>query len=331
MLRKVSVFKGGSLSSTCLMQDGGNKFVRKTVSLSKNREYGYQRWYSQLKKLQRYNHLFPSTFPKVLGFGINEEYAYFDIEYFEDYQNAHQFLLKCDEKEKIDNLFNSIISKMNEMHRKIITSNKEAIELYLQEGVEQKLKDCYGNARFDLFLSHNEIVFCEQTVTPFLHELDNYKQYFRTFYVNPKETFTHGNITLENLLYNPKSKDVIFIDPYEENIIDSPLAEYSQLLQSCNSKYELYNAEKPSIKNNKISCHTKKYPNLDYFNKKLKLHLKSVFSPEDYACIKLFEIAQFIHMLPFKKEIDEDKMIFFYGLASYLFQNFKKEHRRPRV
>ena len=28
------------------------------------------------------------------------------------------------------------------------------------------------------------------------------------------------------------------IDPYEENIIDSKFAEYSQILQSCSSKYE---------------------------------------------------------------------------------------------
>ena len=45
------------------------------------------------------------------------------------------------------------------------------------------------------------------------------------YYVNPSETFTHGNITLENLLYIPDESKFIFIDPYEENIIDSVLAE----------------------------------------------------------------------------------------------------------
>ena len=42
--------------------------------------------------------------------------------------------------------------------------------------------------------------------------------------------------------------------------------------------------------------------------------------------IRLMEISQFIRMLPFKMEIDEDKMLFFYGLASYLFSELKKEY-----
>ena len=53
-MKVITTFKGGSLSSTLLMQDNKDMFVRKTVSLVENREYGYQRWYSQLKKLQRY-------------------------------------------------------------------------------------------------------------------------------------------------------------------------------------------------------------------------------------------------------------------------------------
>lgn len=39
--------KGGSLSGTYLMRPpGGTPFVRKDASLTKNREYGFQRWYS---------------------------------------------------------------------------------------------------------------------------------------------------------------------------------------------------------------------------------------------------------------------------------------------
>lgn len=41
--------------------------------------------------------------------------------------------------------------------------------------------------------------------------------------------------------------------------------------------------------------------------------------------IILLEISQFIRMLPFKMEVDSNKMYFFYGLASMLFENLKKE------
>ena len=67
MAKIIKQFKGGSLSSTNLIEDRGELFVRKSVSLINNREYGFQRWYSQLKKLQRYSVMFPGLFPSVLN------------------------------------------------------------------------------------------------------------------------------------------------------------------------------------------------------------------------------------------------------------------------
>jgi hypothetical protein len=43
------------------------------------------------------------------------------------------------------------------------------------------------------------------------------------------------------MLYNSDADELYFIDPYDENVIDSKLAEYSQILQSSNSKYEYLN------------------------------------------------------------------------------------------
>ena len=67
-----------------------------------------------------------------------------------------------------------------------------------------------------------------------------------------------------------------------------------------------------------------KYQNfgIDYFNKKLIKYLRESFHEEDYYMIRLLEISQFIRMLPFKMEVDENKMIFFYGLASSLSMTF---------
>ena len=63
----IEIFKGGSLGRTELMQNqAGLKIVRKSISLKKNREYGLVRWQSQYKRLQRYNLIFPDTFPAVL-------------------------------------------------------------------------------------------------------------------------------------------------------------------------------------------------------------------------------------------------------------------------
>ena len=46
------ILKGGSLSRTGVINE---TYVRKEVDLHSDIEYGYNRWYSQLKRLQRYN------------------------------------------------------------------------------------------------------------------------------------------------------------------------------------------------------------------------------------------------------------------------------------
>ena len=116
-----------------------------------------------------------------------------------------------------------------------------------------------------------------------------------------------------------------YLNPYEENIIDSELAEYSQLLQSSNSKYEMYNSIDATINKDKIFAEIEGSFGIDYFNDLLLKHIKAKFNYDQYMAIKLLEISQFIRMLPFKKIVDKSKMILFYGLASDLFSHFQEE------
>ncbi len=327
MLEIIKSFKGGSLSSTNLMTDGKNKpFVRKSVSLVENREYGFQRWYSQLKKMQRYSIQFPGVFPNVISFGRNDDIAYFDIEYFPDGVNAQEFISSCKDKSQIDTFFSALIDTMQRLHSTAIESHSGAVDLYIHEEIEQRLEDCNKNKVFTDFLKHKEIVFNGVKVNSFIHSIDQYKTMFNECYINASETFTHGNITLENILYIPNEGRVILIDPYEENVIDSVLAEYSQLLQSTNSKYEMYNSEDSIIEGNQIALELKESFGINYLNDKIIAKMNEKFTKEENIVIRLLEVSQFIRMLPFKMEVDESKMIFFYGLASYLFDIVKTEY-----
>jgi hypothetical protein len=327
MAKLIEKFKGGSLSSTNLMQDeDGRLFVRKSASLTQNREYGFQRWYSQLKRLQRYAVLFPNLFPRILKFGQEEGYAYFDMEFFVGAVNAQKYVESAN-SQSVDGFFDALIQALKLLHADKINSNVESIDLYIHEEVEQRLKDCKKSEKFVDFLKYDDLVFNGTRVEPFLYVFDEYKSMCSEFYINTVETFTHGNLTLENLLYVPDSKRIILIDPYEENIIDSVLCEYSQLLQSCNAKYEMYNERNPVVSGNSISLILPDSIGMDRFNSKLVQFLKKSLSYNDYMTVRLMEISQFIRMLPFKMEVDKEKMIFFYGLASYLFSELKKNHR----
>jgi len=327
MNKIIKKFKGGSLSSTVLMESyNGQFFVRKSVSLKENREYGFQRWYSQLKRIQRYSVLFPGLFPKLINFGKDKNQAYMDIEYFNNAINAQEYIKSCKNKKDIDIFFDLLMKSINKMHKVKIDSSNNAIDLYLNEEVDQKLKDCLADKKFSIFLKYDMIIFNGKKVKSFLHVLDKYKKMCLAHYAENMETFTHGNITLENILYIPQEERVVFIDPYEENIVDSVLAEYSQLLQSSNAQYERYNSKNSIVHNNNIELNLPRSFGLEHFNNRLVGYLNENFSTNDYIMIKLFEVSQFVRMLPFKLAVDKNKMIFFYGLASYLFHMLEENN-----
>lgn len=309
--------KGGSLSATELHLAPSGKFVRKSCSLTENREYGYQRWYSQLKRLQRYNHQFPGFFPKVLRFGIDDGEAYFDMEYIENSITAFEYLCTENDAAKIKEFFTLLVMMMKVMHKEEMPSSPGAIVLYLSEEVLNKLRDA---GLRNIKTTDGQFIINDEPVKPF-DDIGFCAAFSK--YAETTENFTHGNLTLENILYCPQDKKIVFIDPYEENIIDSKLCDYSQLLQSCNSHYELYNAGKLEIDRNRLNNKIEVPFGIAQFNVFLNKWLKENISPEQRKMVRLFEISQFIRMLPFKREIDSQKMVFFYALASKMFENYK--------
>lgn len=313
--------KGGSLSSTYLIDE---QFVRKTVSLTQNREYGFQRWYSQLKRIQRYEILFPNLFPKLLGYGLEGEMAYFDIEYIPNSYNGFEFLSQVKDLKKIDKFIHSLTKALDVLHSHSFTSDPNSIKLYLREEITQRLKDCLQTPSFTEFIKYDNIVFQGETVPSFYSQIEKYKQIAIDNCTNISECFTHGNLTLENIVYQPDTETIYFIDPYEENIIDSPLAEYSQLLQSSNSLYELYNSSPVKVKDNNLFSEVIPPVGITYFNNWLLTLINDKYSVKEINLIKILEISQFIRMLPFKAVSHQDKMLFFYGLASKLLNDLTK-------
>jgi hypothetical protein len=152
--------KGGSLSGTylCTPSDG-TPFVRKEVSLTQNREYGFQRWYSQLKRMQRYEVLFPGHFPKILTYGKDAELAYFDMEYIAESVTVQQYLLETESTQAIDKMFEALFDLVGVMYRTEIPSTAAPFALYIYEEIEQKMLACRPNARFVELASHPTVYF----------------------------------------------------------------------------------------------------------------------------------------------------------------------------
>jgi hypothetical protein len=307
----LTVLKGGSLSSTYLCDDNGFKFIRKHIHLEKNREYGFVRWYSQLKKLQRYNALYPSLCPKVLSSNVVMHSAYFDLEYLDGYKDIKTILSENSTSDyQIEIMAKSLKNTFNVLHESKMRSIPKLPYLYFVEEVEQKLKDAISASKDDFF-NLDEFIYNGKII----RKLDLLEK-LREFFVNlslPYECNIHGNPTLENILYSVEKNDIKFIDLYEESIIDSPLLDYSQVLQCSSSLYGFINDREVKVSKNEVSF---KEPAPDCFSK-----FNQYFSNglQDLTIIKVLEATQFFRMLPFKCLAgDVDKAKYFYVHALYL-------------
>lgn len=336
MSKREQMLKGGSLCETVLVREGTKSWIRKSVCLDHNREFGYDRWYSQLKLLQQYSIWFPGFFPRIIRYGVRGRSAYVDLEAFPALETAFDFLIKAESgAADVQWLFDRIMDRLSYLHRYKFASGPGAIELYISEKIVRKLNICMANDEFKKF-ADRKFIWCNGIrVLSLVRVLSEYTDRLCDYYLEESECSVHGNITLENILFDAESGMIWFIDPYAEGVIGSPLIEYSQLLQSCRSNYEVLNAKTPkiSVRDGSVAIEgaglfgvdSAKSSGLGTFAFLLEKYLAERFSKGQIACIRLFEISQFIRMLPFKLEHSPAHALLFYSLASSLFEEFYGE------
>ena len=114
------------------------------------------------------------------------------------------------------------------------------------------------------------------------------------------ESLNHGNLTLENILYNPNNGSLMLIDPYAETYCDSIIGDISQIYQSCLSGYEytLSYCDRhdfsifPYLESDLPLSYTRFY---NHFTASL-----SAYPFLESDSIELFRASQFTRMFPFK-------------------------------
>jgi len=308
--------KGGSLSSTYLMENEKGKFVRKMVSTKENREYGYMRWYSQMKKIQRYNTDFANLYPQIIKVSCEGDQAYFDLEYLKTYKDIKTIFCERELTEKELNKINDAIwNAFYQMHRYTYDANPGAPLLYFREEVEQKLEDAKKFPEFLEFFNYGTY----QYYGGIVHGITNYMDEMRNFFSEMKlieEEAIHGNPTLENIMYSFTDDCVKFVDPYEESVIDTRFLDYAQVLQCSRSWYGITNDGGVSVNENVVSSDIVVPKNFHKFN---KIFEKEIADSQMKRIVDVLEATQFIRMLPFKLAAgDIDKAKYFYVHACSL-------------
>jgi hypothetical protein len=295
---RITVLKGGSLNTTCLIETDQYKFVRKSIRTDADREYGYVRWYSQLKKLQRFNQMFPGLVPEVYDVGVTEYGAHFDIQYIDAVDVKTLFKTDQLTDDQIVDVHRKIWQGFDTIHVSQYPYNSSSLSLYFKEEVGQKLADAVKFTEFNNFYNLDQYEFCGQRVQGVKQLFGQFQKLFDQK-IN-QESYVHGNPTLENILYSVDSQNLVFIDLYEEGIVDSKYVDYSQILQCSNSLYGIINDSEKIIKDDYLNVNITVPDSLVKFNHMFNTELKNRYTDQQYALIKLFEATQFFRMLPFK-------------------------------
>ena len=309
--------KGGSLSQTYRLPQ--YDLVCKEIVRDKNREYGFVRWYSQMKKLQRYNTLYPNLFPKVLSVNVDKTAAGFKIEYMKGFRDIKTILANDTlTDDQIFRISQAVWKGLNQLHSITHDPIPGAGKLYFEEEVWQKLKDAIAVPEFSKFHSHGTYEYngrIVQGIGAYIHELENF---FSELTLIQEENI-HGNPTLENILYSFEEDRVVFIDVYDESMIDSRFLDYAQVLQCSRSHYGYINDNIVDIGGVSVTHRLQISKNFETFN----YHFESeIAEPRTKEIVDVFEATQFIRMLPFKVlagNVDSMKKAkFFYVHACYL-------------
>lgn len=294
----IKVLKGGSFSSTNVIEDvKGNKRVRKFISQTQDREYGLVRWQSQIRRMQLMQKILPSNSPAIIEMGTTDDSFYYDIRYYDNSLNLYEYL-HTHESNKVFSKVNDLIRTYSDMPFGVV---KGSFSVFFTEEVIHKL-ELSADA---VLKKYQQNIFSEDEYEYALSKIDEGKKISLKLMeilkkIKIKECFTHGNLTLENMIYDRESDNIILIDPYSETYCESILGDYSQLMQSSISYYEYINNKGESFIKDIRSLDIGLIPNgLKSFGDLLIKKLNSL-EHEDALILSLFHAAQFIRMFPFK-------------------------------
>jgi hypothetical protein len=217
-------------------------------------------------------------------------------------------------EEQIIKIVDAVWSAFDILHSKKYPPIAGAPMLYYKEEVRQKLDDALHDHQFLEFFKNSVYEYNGQIthgIFSYINELENIFSELKL----PTEENIHGNPTLENMLYSFEEDRVVFIDLYEESIIDSKFLDYAQVLQCSRSYYGYINDRDVVVKDSTVSHNLKPPKNFDTFN----FYFEAKLPNNWIKLIDVLEATQFIRMLPFKCAAGEtEKAMFFYVHACHL-------------
>ena len=305
-------FKGNSFSNTYLLKIDDKYFVRKHIIKNNKSLEHYERLKRQYDDLKRFSYYNSKIIPKVLSENDSIFDYYIDLEYLENYKQLDNYDESIQKKvlnELIDTLSESIYSYKKK------NNDINFIVDFFDTKIYPKLNQFEKECDVMNYLINSEKVIINNKIYFGLRKIINILDIinFNTEWINP----IHGDLTLENILYNELTNDIKIIDMEGSRYVDSCYFDLGKIFQSIVSKYNKWNNIQNIIYNKNID---ELYCEDEYF--------KYNFEDVEYICNKFSKIMEvndlkliykkgifymatyFIRFVQFRKQINNDHGIY---------------------
>ena len=296
--------KGGSFANVYLIKDEGQLMVRKYIR--KTDKLQYENLRRQHDDMTRFRYYCPSLFPKILGSIENESEFSYDIKYFEGYVGSHTLTSEI-KKYVVKKVIAALNSEIY-CYAKIVNGN-DWMNMYLSEKIYPRISQIEAFSKTFNNIINSEFIYINgKQIRGLKSLLNNLKISLGEIRVSP----IHGDLTLENIMYNPNTNDVRIIDPAGSRPIDCSVLDTSKLFQSLIAKYETWDNYESLV----ASSNTNEYVIPSEFL--IETEDYSYVCPKPEFCNAIFFLGTHcIRMTPFLYNKSQDKCLLALLLATY--------------
>jgi hypothetical protein len=306
--------KGGSFANVYLINKNDKLIVRKYIEKTLDNKVHVDTLRRQYDDLQRFSYYSPNITPKMLASGENENELYYDMEYLENHKELSQFSKDIEEK-----VIRRVLEKLNEdiyCYSKNINGQK-----WMQEFLEEKIlsKYAYIESLGEIF---NTILNSPE------HLINNrrclgIRKYFGDGSSIPlslcPESVSpiHGDLTLENILYDIELDNYRLIDTSGSRYVDAKEMDTAKLLQSLLAKYETWDKRTDILDYHSISNINLPHDVINISEENYSFVFSSFTDKHAFQKSVYMLACYFIRMTPFLIKKSKQHAIFGLMLATY--------------
>jgi len=308
----LKLFDGASFAQVYLVEDivNNKKFIRKYISNTKDLSMHVDILKRQCEDVKRFNFYKDSICPKILNEYCSSCEYYYDMEYLEGYDKLSSFNNEI--------IFNTVPYILRDLYKHIycyrkelsFDKRKEWLNTYLNDKVFPKfniIKELHPI--LNKFMNNDNIIINNVKYKSIYRYLEILKlDKYIPLYVCP----IHGDLTLENILYNEKTKDYKLIDMAGSRYVDIIEMDIAKLFQSLICEYSSWDNSKlfTVVNDNEYIINEK------YIEDKRHIICK-IFTVEEYYRGLFYMATYFIRMVPYMIEKSHNHAIFILLLATH--------------